>query len=220
MKNKVPVLGRLRKCIEFAKDENIKNKVIVDIGCSNGLVASELLPLEPKKYIGIDPSPKAIKEAQENIKAAEFYISSAERIPLRDQKADIVLMFDVIEHTPKGTEPEVLKEAARVLKRGGVLLLSTPNFHFLTNILDPAWFLGHRHYKLEQLKKLIDGSGFKVQNIEVRGGLWFSIYLLWIYTFKWIFGVKVPRNKFLEVKDDKQFNRKGIHTIFVLGVKN
>lgn len=212
---KVPVSGRLRMCINLAKSVNIANKVILDIGCSDGLLAYHLLKENPKSYIGIDPSQKAIEFAKANIHEASFYVSPADKLPVKDNSVDVVLMFDVLEHVPPQTEIKSLKEIKRVLKKKGTLLLSTPNSNIFTNLLDPAWYFGHRHYKPQRVQKLLSQAGFKAQDIETRGGLWFSVYLIWIYFLKWIFKVKVPRNRILEELDDKQFDKKGIHTIFV-----
>lgn len=218
MKN-VPIVGRLRTCIEMAKQENLKGKVVVDVGCSNGLLAHHLIGEMPKTYIGVDPSSSAIELAQKNVKGPTFAVGTAATIPSADSKADVVLLFDVIEHVPVGTEVEALKECHRVLKKGGILLLSTPNNHPLTNMLDIVWYAGHRHYKPATIKKLLSRAGFRVESIEVRGGLWFSFYLLWLYSMKWIAGNPMPRSKFLESRDDAQFDRTGIHTIFVKAVK-
>ncbi len=215
----VPVIGRLRTVIEMAKKERLKGKVVVDVGCSNGLLAHYLLDERAKEYIGVDPSDNAILLAQKNVKGPSFAVGTAGNIPVADGRADVVLLFDVIEHVPVRTEDEALKECYRVLKKGGVLLLSTPNNHPLTNALDIAWYAGHRHYRPEHMEDLLSEAGFRIELIEVRGGLWFSFYLLWLYSMKWIIGNPMPRSKFLEARDDAQFDKTGIHTIFVKAVK-
>lgn len=214
------IKGRVRKCIELLQSQKIKGMVVVDVGCSNGLIAHHTLMLSPKKFIGVDPSDKAIKIAKKNNPKGTFFKSTASELLAKSGSADLVIMFDVIEHVPKGTELVALKEAARVLKKGGKIILSTPHNHFLMNILDPAWYLGHRHYRLERIKGLLKNAGFKVTTAEVRGGVWFSIYLLALYVNKWIFKNPGFRNSTLESLDDTQFNKDGgIHTIFVTAVK-
>ncbi|HEY7021869.1 MAG TPA: class I SAM-dependent methyltransferase [Ktedonobacterales bacterium] len=213
---KVPVAGRFRSCLEMAQAQDLPGKVIVDIGCSNGLVAHYLVAQNPKTYVGIDPSAAAIQQAQASVAGAEFYQASAEQIPAQDDTADIVLMFDVIEHVPAGTEIQALKEAYRIMKKGGVLLLSTPNAHPLTNLLDPAWFVGHRHYRPLQIERFVTHVGFELVSLEIRGGLWSSLHLLWFYVMKWVFRNPMPRSRFLEALDDKQFRKSGIYTIFAV----
>lgn len=213
---KIPVKGRLRIVIELAKKQNLKNKTIVDVGSSNGLLAYHLLAQRPKKYIGIDPSPQAVDFAKKKIKKAEFSVSTADKLPLKDETADVALMFDVIEHVPPNGEVNALQEVYRVLKPNGKLLLSTPNNNLLTNLLDPAWFLGHRHYKPNQLKKFLEKSGFRINSLEVRGGLWFSVYLILLYISKWIFKNPDFMPEWILRRDDQQFSKSGIHTIFIV----
>jgi ubiquinone/menaquinone biosynthesis C-methylase UbiE len=215
-----PVVGRLRTCIELVKEQNISGKVILDIGCSNGLLAYYLLREKPKKYIGVDPNLDSISIAKKNNRNGAFIQSTADNLPVKDKIADIVLIFDVIEHVPVGTELETLQEVNRVLKKNATLLLSTPNDNFFTNLLDPAWYLGHRHYKQEIIEGYLKEAGFSIKFVKTKGGIWFSVYLIWLYIMKWIFKSPYSRNKLLENLDDKQFSKEGIHTIFVVAKKS
>ncbi len=219
MKSKIAITGRVRICIQKAKELKLKNKIVLDIGCSDGLMASYLLLQNPKEYIGIDPNAQAIKKARKNLPNAKFFEGFASNLPVDKSTVDIVLAFDVIEHVPKGTERAMLKDIYNVLKRDGVLLLSTPNWNWLTNFLDPAWYLGHRHYKPKSLEEMLKSAGFKKFEIEVRGGLRSSIYVIWFYVAKWILRRNNPRNYFLENLDDRQYDQRGIHTIFIKAYK-
>lgn len=216
---KIPVKGRLRVVVELAKGQNLKGKKIIDVGSSNGLLAYHLLPESPKEYVGVDPSADAVSFAKQKIKGANFSVSTADKLPLKNNAADIAFMFDVIEHVPVDGEAKAFKEINRVLKPKGKLLLSTPNNNLLTNLLDPAWFLGHRHYKSEQIEKYLEKAGFRVLESKVKGGLWFSTYLILLYISKWIFGNPDFMPNWILEKDDKQFSKPGIHTIFVVAQK-
>lgn len=217
---KVDIKGRVRVCIETVLSEGVEGKTIVDIGSSIGWLEKELLKYKPKKVVGIEPDPGAVAFAREKVKNAEFHVGSAEDLPISSGFADIATMFDVIEHVDKNKEIGALKEASRVLKPGGRLILSTPNYHWLTNVLDPAWYFGHRHYEKSKIKNQIAKAGFKVKKLEVRGGIWFSIYLIWHYFMKWILKKPLAVNYFLMEKDDREFSKKdGIHTIFLVARK-
>lgn len=66
-------------------------------------------------------------------------------------------MWEVIEHIPPNTETHALRELFRVLKNGGSFLLSAPNDHLISKLLDPAYFLrGHRHYHINKIAKLME----------------------------------------------------------------
>ncbi len=213
------ITGRVRVCIELAKKQKFKNKNILDIGCSNGVLASLLINEKPRKYVGIDSNQEAINFAKKNVKKAEFFQGTADNIPLGNKTIDVTLMLDVIEHVPKNTELKVLKEVARVLRKDGKLILSTPNSNFWTNLLDPAWYLGHRHYNPEGLKKIIKKAGFKIELQTIRGGLWFSSYLILLYISKWLLGKPDLRIAFIEKNDDLQFSKAGIHTLYFVAKK-
>lgn len=214
----VPISGRLRYCIKLARKAGVKNKNIVDVGCSNGLIAN-ILAKSSKKYTGIDPSVGAINFAKKRIKKANFFVSTADKLLVKDKSQDLAYIFDVIEHVPKGTEEKVFKEIWRVLKKGGKIILTTPFDHSITTYSDPAWYLGHRHYSVGKMSKLLKKTGFTVNEIGVVGSAWTSIYTIWFYIMKWIFGKKMPRNSFLEKKDDQGFTRKGINTLYVVATK-
>lgn len=212
---KVPVVGRFRYCLELLLKEDLGGKVLLDIGSSNGLLISKLLKSKLKKIYGVEPNESAVIFARKKIKNVTFFKSTAEKVPLKNSKVDIVTLFDVIEHVPPNSEHLVFKEIARVLKKGGVLLLSTPNDNLLTNLMDPAWYFGHRHYNSDTLARMVKREGFKIETIEVRGSLWSSFYMLWFYFSKWVLGKRLPRNSWIERKEDEGYDRPGIFTLFI-----
>ncbi len=215
---KIFISGRVRSCLEFVKAEKLSGKKIVDIGSSFGWLEKELVKSKAL-LIGIEPNKEAVSFAQVNIgSGVEFKVGSALEIPLLNKTADMVLFFDVIEHLPKGSEKKALNEINRVLKKNGVLLLTTPNSHFLNNILDPAWYFGHRHYKKNKITNLLRRSGFKVLNYQIKGDIFSVIYVLWFYFNKWILKLK-PKNGLLEKLDDKGYQKSSIATIFLKAKK-
>ena len=54
----------------------------------------------------------------------------------------------------------------KLLKVNGVLYLSTPNSTFFS-FLDPAFFFGHRHYKISDIIDFMDGTNLKVEKVNV-----------------------------------------------------
>lgn len=218
----ISLSGRVLACLNLLGHYKLKGKTIVDIGSSFGWLEKELLKLDKTiKIIGIEPDPSAVKFSNENIKGAKFLVGNALKLPIKDKFADIVTLFDVIEHVPKNTENTALSEVNRVLIPKGLLFLSTPNSNFFMNLLDPAYYFGHRHYKFEKLKELLKNNGFKIIKSTIKGGYWFSFYLIWLYIVKRITGNFLPRNRFLESKEASEFttNKVGIHTHFIVAEK-
>lgn len=217
--NKIKINGRVRVCLELVKKLELKGKILVDIGSSFGWLEKEIADMGLKRIVGVEPNKHALEFARKNVQGVEFRGGSALKTGLADSFSDIIVLFDVIEHVPKYSENKAFDEVRRILKKGGTLLLSTPYNHFLNDLLDPAWYFGHRHYSTEAITKLLKSSGFELEWIEVKGKFWTLIYLLWFYINKWMF-MGIFRNfSWLDNKYDRSFEGRGINTIYILARK-
>lgn len=212
-------IGRVRICLEYINKQILKNKTLVDIGSSFGWLEQELVNTDLDKVIGIEPNDKALKIAKKNCSKATFLKGNAIHIPVKNKNCDIAVLFDVIEHVPVNSEKKVLKEINRVLKSGGILLLSTPFNYWVNNLLDPAWYFGHRHYSENKLINLLKSAGFQIKTIEVRGKIWASFYMIFFYINKWLFKGLFDNFKWIEEKYDNSYNGKGCHTIYLTAIK-
>ncbi len=96
--------------------ERFPGAAALDVGCGTGYGTRD---------IGIDLSGEAIAYARANFPAARFLQANGEAMPFADASFDLVTAFEVIEHLDRW--PELLNEANRVLKPKGILLVSTPN---------------------------------------------------------------------------------------------
>jgi len=88
--------------------------------------------------------------------------------PFADQTFDLVLFTEVIEHLHNPLH--ALSEIRRVLKRGGWLILSTPNLLRVSNRLRrlmrrPMTFHGVREYEVRELKELLSRAGLTVAKV-------------------------------------------------------
>jgi len=212
--------GRILFTSRFILDKDIKNKIILDIGCGNGWFESNVLKRGAKKIIGIDNDENNLKIASDYLKSNKFIgkKSNALKLPLKECSADTITVWEVIEHLPRNSEEVFLKEAKRVLKENGVMYLSVPLNSFLSCILDPAWFLiGHRHYSLLFLKKLLKNTGLKINKVEVKGGIFELFYTIMLYLFKHLIRKNIPFRNWLNVKRDREFQdgKKGFANIFL-----
>ena len=77
--------------------------------------------------MGVDVEPEAVEYARGRYKHAglEYRTGDAQSIDLPDNSFDVVVSFETIEHLPDYVA--YLREVRRVLRPGGVFLLSTPN---------------------------------------------------------------------------------------------
>lgn len=87
-----------------------------------------------------------------------------QNIPLRSGALDSVLCFQVLEHVANPFEG--IAEISRVLKPGGILLLSVPHLSRLHEL--PHDYYRYTEYGLRELAKT---GGFEVLELEPVGGL-------------------------------------------------
>ncbi|HVV23321.1 MAG TPA: class I SAM-dependent methyltransferase [Pseudonocardiaceae bacterium] len=99
-------------------------RTIVDVGCGDGAATALVAGLDPRHHVvGVDWSARAVATAR----AHGFHLvgGGVDALPIASGAADVVIMSEVIEHLVD--TDAALDEARRVLRPGGVLLLSTPN---------------------------------------------------------------------------------------------
>ena len=206
------------------------NDKILDLGCGNGYYSYLLskIPLN-LKITGIDSHLNAIEDAKALIpkEKATFIIGYAEKLPFHEGAFDKIIMSEIIEHVDD--DIKVLKEAKRVLKKGGILVLTTPNknypflwdpinwilehffnFHIKNGYFAGIWNQHLRLYTPEELKKKLEQVGFKLFSSELLTGwcLPFNHHLLnlgcrLLYYKKLNTGLLQDINKFNNSKNKK-----------------
>ena len=147
-----------------------KNCILCDIGC--GFNAQFLLDISNyiSKGYGFD---KRI----DNKRINNIYLQNSEitdSILLEDESVDCVTLLAVLEHLNNATK--VLVECYRILKFGGILILTTPSpfskpilefLSFKLKIVSPIEIADHKHYySKEELVKILGELGFKNKEIH------------------------------------------------------
>ncbi|MFC1711391.1 class I SAM-dependent methyltransferase [Patescibacteria group bacterium] len=103
-----------------------KGDQVLDVGCGTGHFLARIKSSLGIKGVGIDFSTESIKQAKRWQKRdLSYLVANAEKLPFKNESFDYVLSFDVLEHIKD--QKKVLIEMARVLKKGGKLLLYTIN---------------------------------------------------------------------------------------------
>ncbi|MCB1184160.1 methyltransferase domain-containing protein [bacterium] len=160
---------------------------LVDFGCGNG-AQTLLFAGRAERLTGVDVEPAFLAELARDAAAAGLADRVAGRalvdgrIPLDDASADAVTSFTVLEHVPD--ERAALAEMRRVLKPGGVLVVSVPNrwWVFETHGCDlpllpwnrvplVSWWPRALHdrwarariYRLREIADLVAAAGFTVE---------------------------------------------------------
>lgn len=158
-----------------------KSIKILDIGCGTGFWLEFIAQRKKNiQLVGIDLLgdcfDKRICKRHSQIK---FIRADALQLPFKDEGFDLVYSLDVIEHF--STEKDVnrfLKEAYRVLRPGGLLVIQTPNrrrlsmrFRELLGKRNWPYHLGthkvlgevthYREYTKKELEKVVKEGGFE-----------------------------------------------------------
>lgn len=161
---------------------------ILEIGCGDGFYLHLLINLGIKslKVTGVDIDENALNSARENLKDKNVKLINADvmkRLPFGDNSFDKIIMSEVCEHL--SDDVKGLKEAKRVLRNEGILVVTVPN-HNYPFLWDPInWILEHffgthiksgfwaglwnqhlRLYKPDEIEDSIEKAGLKAKGNE------------------------------------------------------
>ena len=208
--------GRFRVYEEFLQPG--KSDIILSIGCKGGFFERNLVDKVGRIY-GIDIDKNEIEKNREKCPWVCFSHGDITKgLGFPDNHFNKVLFTEVIEHLPKGTEVSVLKEINRVLKKGGVLVFSTPNDNPVSKASDPAWWInGHKHYRIEDITTFLVESGFRIENKFVGGGYLQSLVMPFFYL---LCGLNLYNEGTLERLVGHEYENNGFWTIIIKARKS
>ncbi|MFF4444399.1 class I SAM-dependent methyltransferase [Streptomyces sp. NPDC001502] len=135
------------------------NPRTADVGCGPGHLTAMLHELELDAF-GLDLSPGMVGHARRAHPGLRFDEARMEALPVGDGTLGGVLAHYSMIHTPPGELPALLAEQARVLVRGGLLLVS----FFATDGPEPVRF-DHKvtpaySWPADRFAELLAGAGF------------------------------------------------------------
>jgi len=168
-----------------------KGTRILDIGCGNGVFLYGLKNNDFDVY-GIDMSEKAVDFAQNTLGLNNVKLSSINKLEYQDEFFDVITMNHVIEHL---YNPEnVIKEIDRILKKDGLLVISTPNSDSINfKLFKEYWFPLEtpRHLNLfnhSTIQKLLCDFDFIIDKISFDVST-YSIAQSFKYKFRFNLGI-------------------------------
>ena len=177
---------------EIIKELPFKSYNIVDLGCGNGRWF-ELFQERQVDYIGVDASEKLIEIARKKYPQAKFQVADALNLPFPNGFFDKIYSIAVLHQIPsKELRLQFLKEVKRVLRPGGLLILTVWKFHQLKelslffkytilklfgkskldfkDIFEPWGKKIERYYHCfskKELMKLVQKAGFQIQKVGI-----------------------------------------------------
>jgi ubiquinone/menaquinone biosynthesis C-methylase UbiE len=100
-------------------------KRILDVGCGAGTLAGSL-SVRGANVTGIDPNEEALSNARRAVPEATFRAAGAEAMPFADGSFDGAVFLNSLHHVPEAAIGRALREAARVVKPAGPIVIIEP----------------------------------------------------------------------------------------------
>jgi len=158
----------------YVRNEINQRNSHLDIGCGPGTFLSLL---KNKRCYGMDIAKKQIKYAKKkySCRSKIFQIMSKNKIPLRSNSLDSISLIEIIEHLNDKDTKLLILEAYRTLKKGGELIITTPNYLsawpilelILNNFAKVSYEDQHiNKYNIFKIKKIIDKKRFRVKSLK------------------------------------------------------
>ena len=137
--------------MEFLAEDYLKNgEKVLDLGCGSGRFY-ETMKNKKIDYIGVDNSQEFINIAIQKYPYLKFLPAEATDLHFEDESFDKIYAIALLHHIPsKDLRLKVFKEAKRVLKKEGLLILT-------------AWYL----YQKEMVRKLVEENEKKIAKREL-----------------------------------------------------
>ena len=153
----------------------MKAGALLDVGCGTGSLVRTLLA-SGYDARGIDPFAREF-----GLPEPAFIRGDLERLPWEDGAFATVCAFDVLEHVD---EDAALREMVRILRPGGLMLVSVPAHRALWGPRDDA--AGHlRRYSRRTLRAALTRHGLDVQHLFGFQFVLLPLLLVSRWTSRW-----------------------------------
>lgn len=147
-----------------------KNKKILDVGCGEGRGTFEISKT-CKNIEGVDYSKRAIAFAQAFAPSIKFNVIDFTKSILMEQKFDAAISIEVFEHIPPEKLKVFVSNISKVVKKGGIFVLTTPT---------PNTQISKKHYQHfteEKLDKVLNRL-FKKRKVIYHSNKYWNILFI------------------------------------------
>lgn len=141
--------------------ERCRGRDVLEAGSGEGYGA-DLIADVARSVIGLDYDESAVAHVRARYPRVDMRHGNLAELPLESASVDVVVNFQVIEHL--WDQGQFVAECARVLRPGGVLLMSTPNrITFSPGLDTPVNPFHTRELNAAELTELIESAGFEME---------------------------------------------------------
>ncbi|AKC87771.1 ArsR/SmtB family transcription factor [Pseudoxanthomonas suwonensis] len=138
---------------------------VLDIASGDGVLA-ELLAPHSHRYVCVDTSARVVAAASERLRRlqnVEVREGDMHALPFKDASFDLVALMHALTYSAKPAQ--AVAEAARVLRKGGRLLLSSLARHEHKAVVEAY---GHLNlgFPAKELRKFAEKAGLEVTSLE------------------------------------------------------
>ena len=133
---------------------------VLEAGCGEGYGA-DLIASVARRVVAVDYDAATVDHVRNRYPRVAVLAANLAALPMPDATVDVVVNFQVIEHL--WDQPQFITECLRVLRPGGLLLISTPNRITFTPGSDvPVNPFHTRELNAAELRELLSDGGFRV----------------------------------------------------------
>lgn len=215
--------GYHKKILRIFKNQTIKEKKFLDLGCGTGEFISAL-ERKGLQVWGVDFSQVFIDIARENFNLKNVFVCSFTEFFQKSElpKFNYISLFEVIEHldNPK----DFLQSVRKFLKQEGIIIISVPcRERILVN-----WFKGEfpfhhlSRWNRESLTRFLNKNGFKVETVYYVDSFRFIFEtLMGITSFGFLRKIRKREKEQESQKREKTLKKKFLIRLlyFLIGIK-
>jgi SAM-dependent methyltransferase len=137
---------------------------VLEAGCGEGYGA-DLIAATARTVTAVDYDAATVAHVRARYPRVGVLAANLAALPMPDSALDVVVNFQVIEHL--WDQPQFITECLRVLRPGGLLMISTPNRITFTPGSDtPVNPFHTRELNAAELRELLIDGGFDVQSMS------------------------------------------------------
>jgi len=199
-----PAFARRAEII-FKQLDLTGKEAVLDIGCGRGFYLKTLITLWPQlKLYGVDLNQKYLNQAKKFLKnpSVRLIKADATRLPFASEFFDRIIASEILEHL--ADDRKAIEEVYRILKPGGLVMVTVPNKNypffwdppnwllerfFKTHLPANIWWLAgiwadhQRLYAEKTLGEKLKKAGFKIKKI------WLSTHYCFPFSHFLFYGI-------------------------------